>query len=408
MLLFEKSKIFSTKQAFTIVELLVVIVVVGILAAITIVSYTGINSKAIAASLQSDLNGASKNLKLYYVEHGSYPTGLDASNCPTGSDPSPDPKYCFKISSGNTFEYTPAVGASPQTFILDATNTNTTKYRVTNNTAPALVIVASITCPSGFIGVPGSATYGTSNFCVMKYEAKQVGATNVPISEAANTPWTAITQANAATYSANVVGCTGCHLITEAEWLTIAQNVLGVASNWSGGSVGSGYIYSGNNDATPNTKLAADTDDNNGYFGTGESAPSNQRRTLTLSNGGVIWDMAGNVFDRTAGTCTGGQPGLVPGEASYAWKEWPTLVVPGTLSPNVFPSGTGIAGAGAWTSANGIGELYSQTGDLAIKGYLRGASYGRTIQAGVMSLYLMLDPSGTPATAGFRVAGSPN
>ena len=36
---------------FTIVELLVVIVVIGILVAITIVSYTGLSSKATVASL---------------------------------------------------------------------------------------------------------------------------------------------------------------------------------------------------------------------------------------------------------------------------------------------------------------------------------------------------------------------
>ena len=36
-----------------------------------------------------------------------------------------------------------------------------------------------------------------------------------------------------------------------AEWMTLAANVLSVPSNWSGGSVGSGYIYSGHNDNDP-------------------------------------------------------------------------------------------------------------------------------------------------------------
>ncbi|MFZ2125427.1 MAG: prepilin-type N-terminal cleavage/methylation domain-containing protein, partial [Candidatus Saccharimonadales bacterium] len=48
----------STKPGFTIVELLVVIVVIGILAAITIVSYAGISQRAVAVSLQSDLASA--------------------------------------------------------------------------------------------------------------------------------------------------------------------------------------------------------------------------------------------------------------------------------------------------------------------------------------------------------------
>lgn len=43
------------QNAFTIVELLIVIVIIGILAAITIVSYTGITQRANEATLKSDL-----------------------------------------------------------------------------------------------------------------------------------------------------------------------------------------------------------------------------------------------------------------------------------------------------------------------------------------------------------------
>ena len=60
--MYEKSK------GFTIVELLVVIVVIGILAAITVVSYTGISRRAVAASIQSDLSNASRKLELYRAE----------------------------------------------------------------------------------------------------------------------------------------------------------------------------------------------------------------------------------------------------------------------------------------------------------------------------------------------------
>ena len=148
----------STKPGFTIVELLVVIVVIGILAAITIVSYTGISQKAITATLQSDLDGASKQLKLYQVENSQYPTSLDANNCPTPVDA----KYCLKISAGNSFDrtaYAASVNNStnPQTFTLDATNTNTTKYRITNDSGPVAVIntgspyiqtIATASCPS--------------------------------------------------------------------------------------------------------------------------------------------------------------------------------------------------------------------------------------------------------------------
>ena len=72
----------SKSFGFTIVELLVVIVVIGILASITIVSYRGITQKATAATIQADLANASKQLKIYQATYGSYPTPM-VGDCPT-------------------------------------------------------------------------------------------------------------------------------------------------------------------------------------------------------------------------------------------------------------------------------------------------------------------------------------
>src|SRR5665647_517552 len=74
----------KTKLAgFTIVELLIVIVVIGILATVTIVAYNGIQQRATGASLQTDLKGASTQLKMYQVDNGAYPTSNDCSTGPT-------------------------------------------------------------------------------------------------------------------------------------------------------------------------------------------------------------------------------------------------------------------------------------------------------------------------------------
>jgi prepilin-type N-terminal cleavage/methylation domain-containing protein len=63
---------------FTIIELLVVIVVIGILAGIIIVAYTGIQSRASDAAVQSDLNSF-HNQMAQQVLTGSYPLSLTPS-----------------------------------------------------------------------------------------------------------------------------------------------------------------------------------------------------------------------------------------------------------------------------------------------------------------------------------------
>lgn len=65
----------STK-GFTIVELLVVIVVIGILAAITMVSYTGVTAKAYTAKSQSNAQAVQGVAEIMNADNGYYPDTL--------------------------------------------------------------------------------------------------------------------------------------------------------------------------------------------------------------------------------------------------------------------------------------------------------------------------------------------
>lgn len=62
-------------KGFTIVELLIVIVVIGILAAITIVAYNGITKRASDTQRRSDVQSIAKALELYYIDNNRYPAG---------------------------------------------------------------------------------------------------------------------------------------------------------------------------------------------------------------------------------------------------------------------------------------------------------------------------------------------
>lgn len=63
----------KTTSGFTVVEVLIVIVAIGILAAVIVVAYGGVQSRMIEASAQSDLATFSKKIGSFQEEHGRYP-----------------------------------------------------------------------------------------------------------------------------------------------------------------------------------------------------------------------------------------------------------------------------------------------------------------------------------------------
>lgn len=77
------SKKFNSK-GFTLIELLIVIIIIGILAAIAFVAYNGATNKAHQAAAQSTLAEVKNKLAEYYASNSSYPaagaTGATTTN----------------------------------------------------------------------------------------------------------------------------------------------------------------------------------------------------------------------------------------------------------------------------------------------------------------------------------------
>jgi prepilin-type N-terminal cleavage/methylation domain-containing protein len=102
----DKIKKMKKERGFTIVELLIVIVVIAILAAITIVAYNGIQNRAKTTSAQAAASTAAKKAEAYNADTtaGKYPlTGGDLT------DAASDKTYSL---TGVTFG-TPAADAAP-------------------------------------------------------------------------------------------------------------------------------------------------------------------------------------------------------------------------------------------------------------------------------------------------------
>jgi len=65
------------QKGFTLVELLIVIIIIGILATLVIVTFTGVQAKARDSKRQTSIEAVDSHLEAFYAENGYYPTVID-------------------------------------------------------------------------------------------------------------------------------------------------------------------------------------------------------------------------------------------------------------------------------------------------------------------------------------------
>lgn len=156
----------KSSKAFTLVELLVVIVVIAILATISIVAYNGIQERARGVAVSSALRQASQKIALWQVDNpGEAPPNLSEVGV-TNTDSityqySPsnnDQDYCITATQGNTSYYlnsttqqAPTKGGCPghgQGGVQAITNL-AVNPSFENNTSGVSAYKVSISNPSG-------------------------------------------------------------------------------------------------------------------------------------------------------------------------------------------------------------------------------------------------------------------
>jgi len=114
----------NKQSGFTIVELLIVIVVIGIIAAITIVAYSGIQARAQVAAVSSGLEQAAKKLALYAVDSNAYPPDLATVG--------------VNNTTGTIYQYSVNNSITPQTYCVTATN-GSTSYSISSTITNPIV-----------------------------------------------------------------------------------------------------------------------------------------------------------------------------------------------------------------------------------------------------------------------------
>jgi len=119
-----------TRRAFTLIELLIVVVIIGILAAIAIPKFANTKQKAYLASVEEDLRNLVTAEEAYFSTYSTYTTSTTAMNATQSPGVKISVTAATAVGWGGTATHTGLVGATPDGCHVAVGATETT---ATNN-----------------------------------------------------------------------------------------------------------------------------------------------------------------------------------------------------------------------------------------------------------------------------------
>lgn len=146
----------SIQKGFTIVELLIVIVVIAILAAVTVVAYNGVQNRASDSAVTSDISAMRKSLELVKVDLGRYPQA--ASEFPSNFKLS---KSAYDTNQNNVYYIT---DGATDTYAIGVRSKSSKGFIFTNSSLLENVTVSANSTASAIGQTWGSATHQRQGF----------------------------------------------------------------------------------------------------------------------------------------------------------------------------------------------------------------------------------------------------